>query len=70
MMLFMSFKINLEKSGRTMEDQMNEYRIKCEEYQRSLNDFVTQRAKLQAENGQYGIVTFINCYFDLRITII
>ena len=66
----MSFKIHLEKSGRTMEDQMNEYRIKCEEYQRSINDFVTQRAKLQAENGQYGIVTTINCYLYFRITII
>ncbi|KAK0146037.1 Myosin-7 [Merluccius polli] len=47
-------KITLEKSGRTMEDQMNEYRTKCEEYQRSLNDFVTQRAKLQAENGEFS----------------
>uniref|UniRef100_A0A8C4YWR3 Myosin-7 n=1 Tax=Gadus morhua TaxID=8049 RepID=A0A8C4YWR3_GADMO len=47
-------KINLEKSSRTMEDQMNEYRIKCEEYQRSINDFVTQRGKLQAENGEFS----------------
>ena len=34
-----------------MEDQMNEYRNKCDESQRSLNDFTTHRAKLQAENG-------------------
>lgn len=36
-----------------MEDQTNEYRTKCDEYQRSLHDFTTQKAKLQAENGLY-----------------
>ena len=46
-------KTNLEKTSRTLEDQMNEYRTKWEESQRSLNDFTTQKAKLQAENGQY-----------------
>lgn len=37
--------------SRTLEDQANEYRVKLEEAQRSLNDFTTQRAKLQTENG-------------------
>ena len=37
--------------SRTLEDQANEYRMKLEEAQRSLNDFTTQRAKLQTENG-------------------
>ncbi|XP_071763121.1 myosin-7-like [Centroberyx gerrardi] len=45
-------KTNLEKVSRTMEDQMNEYRSKCDEYQRSINDFTTQKAKLQTENGE------------------
>uniref|UniRef100_A0A667XJV8 Myosin-7 n=1 Tax=Myripristis murdjan TaxID=586833 RepID=A0A667XJV8_9TELE len=45
-------KTNLEKTCRTMEDQLNEYRTKCDEYQRSLNDFTTQKAKLQAENDE------------------
>uniref|UniRef100_A0A2I3SFL7 Myosin-6 n=1 Tax=Pan troglodytes TaxID=9598 RepID=A0A2I3SFL7_PANTR len=45
-------KANLEKVSRTLEDQANEYRVKLEEAQRSLNDFTTQRAKLQTENGE------------------
>ncbi|KAJ8337243.1 hypothetical protein SKAU_G00384630 [Synaphobranchus kaupii] len=45
-------KTNLEKMSRTLEDQSSEYRIKCEETQRALNDFTTQRAKLQTENGE------------------
>ncbi|XP_045143597.1 myosin-6 [Echinops telfairi] len=45
-------KANLEKVSRTLEDQANEYRVKLEETQRSLNDFTTQRAKLQTENGE------------------
>ncbi|XP_035294297.1 myosin-6 isoform X2, partial [Cricetulus griseus] len=45
-------KANLEKVSRTLEDQANEYRVKLEESQRSLNDFTTQRAKLQTENGE------------------
>uniref|UniRef100_A0A8D1MZD0 Myosin-6 n=1 Tax=Sus scrofa TaxID=9823 RepID=A0A8D1MZD0_PIG len=45
-------KANLEKMSRTLEDQANEYRAKLEEAQRSLNDFSTQRAKLQTENGE------------------
>ncbi|XP_034559747.1 myosin-7 [Notolabrus celidotus] len=48
------FKTNLEKTCRTLEDQMNDYRGKCDEYQRSLNDFTTQKAKLQAENDEYS----------------
>ncbi|XP_063063309.1 myosin-7-like isoform X2 [Engraulis encrasicolus] len=45
-------KINLEKSCRTMEDQMNEYKVKYEDAHRSINDFSTQKAKLQTENGE------------------
>ncbi|KAM4556890.1 myosin-7-like isoform 2-T2 [Fundulus diaphanus] len=45
-------KTILEKTCRTLEDQSNEYRTKCDEYQRSLNDFTTQKAKLQAENDE------------------
>ncbi|XP_059201185.1 myosin-7-like isoform X2 [Centropristis striata] len=45
-------KTILEKTSRTLEDQMNEYRHRCEENQRSLNDSTTQKAKLQAENGE------------------
>ncbi len=46
----------MEKVNRTLEDQMNEFRNKCEETQRSLNDFTTQKAKLQAENGKWTIL--------------
>ncbi len=46
----------MEKVNRTLEDQMNEFRNKCEENQRSLNDFTTQKAKLQAENGKLTIL--------------
>ncbi|XP_033853122.1 myosin-7-like [Acipenser ruthenus] len=45
-------KANLEKMCRTLEDQMNEYRTKAEEGQRTINDFTTQKAKLQTENGE------------------
>ncbi|KAM8838269.1 myosin-7-like isoform 3-T3 [Synchiropus picturatus] len=47
-------KTNLEKTCRTLEDQANEYRMKCDENQRTLNDFTTQKAKLQAENDEYS----------------
>lgn len=50
-LLVNALKANLEKVSRTLEDQANEYRVKLEEAQRSLNDFTTQRAKLQTENG-------------------
>ncbi|KAG7235764.1 hypothetical protein INR49_002266, partial [Caranx melampygus] len=45
-------KTNLEKTCRTTEDQMNEYKTKFEEAQRSINDFNMQKAKLQTENGE------------------
>ncbi|XP_068593952.1 myosin-7-like [Cebidichthys violaceus] len=45
-------KTNLEKACRTLEDQMNEYRNRYDESQRSLNDFTTQKAKLQSENDE------------------
>uniref|UniRef100_A0A8C9T4Y8 Myosin-7-like n=1 Tax=Scleropages formosus TaxID=113540 RepID=A0A8C9T4Y8_SCLFO len=45
-------KNNLEKMCRTLEDQMSEYKTKAEESQRSINDFTTQKAKLQTENGE------------------
>jgi hypothetical protein len=38
--------------SRTLEDQASDYRMKLDEAQRSLNDFTTQRAKLQTENGE------------------
>ncbi|KAG2462854.1 MYH7 protein, partial [Polypterus senegalus] len=47
-------KTNLEKMCRTMEDQVNEYKTKCEESQRSLNDFASQKARLQTENGEFS----------------
>ncbi|XP_046877569.1 myosin-6 isoform X1 [Hypomesus transpacificus] len=47
-------KANMEKMCRSMEDNMNEYKCKYEETQRSLNDFSTQRAKLLTENGELG----------------
>uniref|UniRef100_A0A3B1KIG8 Myosin-7-like n=1 Tax=Astyanax mexicanus TaxID=7994 RepID=A0A3B1KIG8_ASTMX len=45
-------KTNLEKMCRTLEDQMNEYRTKSEEGQRTINDFAMQKAKFQTENGE------------------
>ncbi|XP_074416120.2 myosin-6 [Maylandia zebra] len=47
-------KANFEKMCRTMEDNMNEYKSKCEEAQRTINDLTTQRAKLLTENGELG----------------
>ncbi|KAM8850240.1 myosin-7-like [Spinachia spinachia] len=47
-------KTNLEKTSRTLEDQMNEYRNRYDESQRSLNDFTTQKAKLQSENDEFS----------------
>lgn len=48
--------------SRTLEDQMSEYRVKYEEAQRSINDFTTQKAKLQTENGMQ---TFIYSFSHL-----
>lgn len=42
---------NLEKMCRTLEDQMQEYKAKSEEGQRTINDVTIQKAKLQTENG-------------------
>ncbi|XP_031419237.1 myosin-7-like isoform X2 [Clupea harengus] len=47
-------KSNLEKLCRSLEDQVNEFRNKGEDSQRSLNDFTTQKAKLSAENDELG----------------
>ncbi|KAM9354615.1 myosin-6 [Pholidichthys leucotaenia] len=47
-------KANIEKMCRTMEDNMNEYKCKYEEAQRSINDLTTQRAKLLTENSEIG----------------
>lgn len=44
-------KNNLEKMCRTLEDQMQEYKAKSEEGQRTINDVTIQKAKLQTENG-------------------
>uniref|UniRef100_A0A667XTH6 Myosin heavy chain 7 n=1 Tax=Myripristis murdjan TaxID=586833 RepID=A0A667XTH6_9TELE len=46
------FNTNLEKTCRTLEDQMSEYKSKFEEAQRCINDFNMQKAKLQTENGE------------------
>ncbi|XP_031419238.1 myosin-7-like [Clupea harengus] len=45
-------KANLEKMCRTLEDQMNEFRTRAEEGQRSISDFNMQRARLQTENAE------------------
>ena len=58
-------KINLEKISRTLEDQSSEYRIKYEENQRTLNDFTTQKAKLQTENGMHN---YENVMIDTTLT--
>ncbi|KAL2097612.1 hypothetical protein ACEWY4_006819 [Coilia grayii] len=47
-------KTNMEKLCRSLEDQVSEYRTRGEESQRSLNDFATQKAKLQADNDELG----------------
>lgn len=44
---------NLEKMCRTLEDQMQEYKAKSEEGQRTINDVTIHKAKLQTENGWY-----------------
>lgn len=45
------FQANLEKLCRSLEDQMNEYKTKADEAQRSLSDYTTLSARLQTENG-------------------
>uniref|UniRef100_A0AAV2JTZ1 Myosin heavy chain n=1 Tax=Knipowitschia caucasica TaxID=637954 RepID=A0AAV2JTZ1_KNICA len=45
-------KNNLDKMCRTLEDQMNEYKTKAEEGQRTIIDFSMHKAKLQTENGE------------------
>ncbi|CAL8392170.1 unnamed protein product [Gadus morhua 'NCC'] len=47
-------KSNIEKICRSMEDNMNEFKSKYEEAQRTINDFTTLRAKLLTENGELG----------------
>ncbi|XP_049613687.1 myosin-6 [Syngnathus scovelli] len=47
-------KSNVEKICRSTEDTMSEYKSKYEEAQRSVNELSTQRAKLLAENGEFG----------------
>ncbi|KAF3703274.1 Myosin-6 Myosin heavy chain 6 Myosin heavy chain, cardiac muscle alpha isoform [Channa argus] len=47
-------KSNIEKMCRTMEDNMNEYKTKYEEAQRTINELATQKAKLLTENGELG----------------
>lgn len=52
------FKINLEKMCRSLEDQLNEVKTKEEEHQRLINDLSSQKARLQAENGEeYSIIS-------------
>jgi len=52
---------NLEKTCRSLEDQMNEYKINFEEGQRCINDFTMQKSKLQSENGK-AANNFFNSY--------
>ena len=47
---------NLEKMCRTLEDQMNEYKTKSDEAQRSLSDYTALNARLQTENGRFMII--------------
>lgn len=54
--LFFIFQANLEKTCRTLEDQMNEYKTKSDEAQRSLSDYTTLNARLQTENGRFLII--------------
>lgn len=49
---FSNFKINLEKMCRSLEDQLNEVKTKEEEHQRLINDMLSQKARLQTENGE------------------
>ncbi|XP_056283944.1 myosin-6 [Pseudoliparis swirei] len=47
-------KSNMEKMCRTMEDNMNEYKSRYQEGQRAASDLSAQRARLLAENGEFG----------------
>lgn len=49
------FQANVEKQCRSLEDQMNEYKTKADEAQRSLSDYTTLSARLQTENGRFLI---------------
>lgn len=51
---------NLEKLCRSLEDQMNEYKSKADEAQRSLSDSTTLSARQQAEISTFlsEIMTF------------
>lgn len=46
-----------------MEDQMNEYKVKYEDAHRSINDFSTQKAKLQTENGLWIKLNWCRLHF-------
>lgn len=56
--LLLMFQTNLEKSCRSLEDQMHEYKTKAEEAQRSLSESTALSARLQTENGE---VTWYKC---------
>nr|XP_033945092.1 myosin heavy chain, skeletal muscle, adult-like isoform X2 [Pseudochaenichthys georgianus] len=45
-------KAHLEKLCRSLEDQMNEYKTKADEAQRSLSDYTTLSARQTTENGE------------------
>uniref|UniRef100_UPI003AAE03E5 myosin heavy chain, fast skeletal muscle-like n=1 Tax=Centroberyx gerrardi TaxID=166262 RepID=UPI003AAE03E5 len=47
-------KGNLEKMCRTLEDQLNELKVKNDENLRQINDMTAQRARLMTENGEYS----------------
>lgn len=50
--LIIYLKANHEKVNRVLEDQLSEVKAKGDEHLRQLNDFTTQRARLQTENGK------------------
>lgn len=56
------FQANLEKLCRSFEDQMNEYKTKADEAQRSLSDYTTLSARQQTENGTLLNVKLLKMY--------
>ncbi|XP_031717901.1 myosin heavy chain, fast skeletal muscle-like [Anarrhichthys ocellatus] len=47
-------KVNLEKSCRSLEDQLMELKTKSGEDTRQISDLTNQRARLQTENAEYS----------------
>ena len=45
------FQVNLEKTCRSLEDQLLEMKTKSDENTRQITDLNNQRARFQTENG-------------------